>query len=69
MPGGPPGYGAGPTGYPPPAPPQQTGPIAPYGRNTAAEVEGNSRSKAQLIVGIDFVSNPSIFLLACRLVP
>jgi hypothetical protein len=68
VPGGPPGYGAGPTGYPPPAPPQQTGPIAPYGRNTAAEVEGNSRSKAQLIVGIDFVSKPSFFcwLLALR---
>lgn len=29
-------------------------PVAPYTRN-AAEVEGNSRSKAQLIVGIDFV--------------
>jgi hypothetical protein len=55
VPGGPPGY-AGPTGYPPPAPPQPTGPIAPYQRNAAAEVEGNSRSKAQLIVGIDFVS-------------
>jgi hypothetical protein len=55
VPGGPPGY-AGPTGYPPPAPPQPTGPIAPYTRNAAAEVEGNSRSKAQLIVGIDFVS-------------
>jgi hypothetical protein len=53
VPGGPPGY-AGPTGYPPPAPPQPTGPLAPYQRNTAAEVEGNSRSKAQLIVGIDF---------------
>lgn len=50
--GGPPGY-AGAQGYPPP--PQPTGPVAPY-RNTAAEVEGNSRSKAQLIVGIDFVS-------------
>ncbi|KAK0668508.1 hsp70-like protein [Cercophora samala] len=48
----PPGYG-NPTGYPPP-PPQPTGPVAPYQRNAAAEVEGNSRSKAQLIVGIDF---------------
>jgi hypothetical protein len=34
---------------------------APYNRNaaaSAAEVEGNSRSKAQLIVGIDFVGCP-----------
>jgi len=52
-PPGPPGY-AGAPGYPPP-PPQAPGPIAPYARNSAAEVEGNSRSKAQLIVGIDFV--------------
>lgn len=55
VPGGPPGY-AGAPGYPPP-PPQPQGPGAPYVRNTAAEVEGNSRSKAQLIVGIDFVSD------------
>lgn len=55
-PNGPPGY-AGSTGYPPPAPQPQGGmPVAPYSRN-AAEVEGNSRSKAQLIVGIDFVSS------------
>lgn len=49
--GGPPGY----AGYPPPAPaPQQpTNAMQQYGR-PAAEVEGNSRSKAQLIVGIDF---------------
>lgn len=53
--GGPPGY-AGAPGYPPPPPQQQQGPgAAPYGRQSAAEVEGNSRSKAQLIVGIDFV--------------
>ncbi|KAK4162518.1 Hsp70-like protein [Cladorrhinum sp. PSN259] len=53
---GPPGYG-NPGGYPPPPPQQQQqqpGPGAPYQRNAAAEVEGNSRSKAQLIVGIDF---------------
>jgi len=56
-PGGPPGYGGGGAGYPPP-PPQPTGPGAPYTRNSAAEVEGNSRSKAQLIVGIDFVRTP-----------
>ena len=52
--GGPPGYAGG-GGYPPP-PPQQQPAGGQYGaRNTAAEVEGNSRSKAQLIVGIDFV--------------
>lgn len=50
--GGPPGYsGAG--GYGVPA--GQNLPPANYTR-PAAEVEGNSRSKAQLIVGIDFVS-------------
>ncbi|CAJ2503768.1 Uu.00g111620.m01.CDS01 [Anthostomella pinea] len=49
--GGPPGYN---TGYPPPAPtPLQNNGMAAYGR-PAAEVEGSSRSKAQLIVGIDF---------------
>lgn len=54
-PGGPLGY-AGAPGYPPTAPQPQGGmPVAPYSRS-AAEVEGNSRSKAQLIVGIDFVS-------------
>ncbi|KAI5867661.1 actin-like ATPase domain-containing protein [Durotheca rogersii] len=47
--GGPPGY----AGYPPPAPtPQPANAMQSYGR--PAEVEGNSRSKAQLIVGIDF---------------
>lgn len=57
----PPGYG-GPQGYPPPnAGPPPPGPGMPYGRPAppgvnAAEVEGSSRSKAQLIVGIDFVS-------------
>jgi hypothetical protein len=35
-------------------------PAAAYARN-AAEVEGNSRSKAQLIVGIDFVCIPLLF--------
>ncbi|KAI0439445.1 actin-like ATPase domain-containing protein [Xylaria telfairii] len=62
-PGGPPGPpGYPPQGYPQPAPaPQQqqqqqqqpTNAMGSYGR-PAAEVEGNSRSKAQLIVGIDF---------------
>lgn len=58
--GGPPGY-AGAQGYPPPGPPQPQGNMplgGPYQRSAAAEVEGNSRSKAQLIVGIDFVSKP-----------
>lgn len=48
--GGPPGYTGG-QGYGAP----QAAPTAPYTR-PAAEVEGSSRSKAQLIVGIDFVS-------------
>ncbi|PKS13209.1 hypothetical protein jhhlp_000554 [Lomentospora prolificans] len=58
--GGPPGYGGAPAGYPPgPPPPQQQqqpgAPMAQYHRpGNPAEVEGNSRSKAQLIVGIDF---------------
>jgi hypothetical protein len=60
--GGPPGFQQQPPpiqGYPPPGgpPPPQGGPIGqPYrpGANPAAEVEGASRSKAQLIVGIDF---------------
>lgn len=60
--GGPPGYGGQQTGYPAgPSQPSQSGagPIQQYQRgNPAAEVEGNSRSKAQLIVGIDFVSMP-----------
>lgn len=52
--GGPPGYTGGAGGYGPP--PSQNLPTATYTR-PAAEVEGNSRSKAQLIVGIDFVRN------------
>ncbi|KAG8624350.1 hypothetical protein KVT40_007417 [Elsinoe batatas] len=51
---GPPGYpvpGQGPYGYAPQAVHQQPQ-AAPYGR--LAEVEGSNRSKAQLIVGIDF---------------
>ncbi|RKU45415.1 hypothetical protein DL546_005940 [Coniochaeta pulveracea] len=53
VPGGPPGYGGQPAGYPPPAPPPQ-GPMPGAQYTRPAEVEGNSRSKAQLIVGIDF---------------
>lgn len=52
--GGPPGY-AGATGYPPPAPLQNPAAAMQQFGRPAAEVEGNSRSKAQLIVGIDFV--------------
>ncbi|KAH7316473.1 actin-like ATPase domain-containing protein [Stachybotrys elegans] len=52
--GGPPGFGQ--QGYPPGPPPPAGGPIAQQFQrgNPAAEVEGASRSKAQLIVGIDF---------------
>lgn len=59
MAGRPPGYGGAP-GYPPAGgpPPPGGGPLPPANafNRPAAEVEGNSRSKAQLIVGIDFVS-------------
>lgn len=57
--GGPPGYGGQQGGY---GGPPQHGPPGGLGQPmirpgaSAAEVEGNSRSKAQLIVGIDFVS-------------
>ncbi|KAG9254232.1 uncharacterized protein F5Z01DRAFT_122594 [Emericellopsis atlantica] len=53
--GGPPGFG-GQAGYPPGAPPPPGGPLAQqFGRgNPTAEVEGSNKSKAQLIVGIDF---------------
>lgn len=55
-PGGPP-QGYPPAGYPPGPPPQPSGPMGQqqFGQNRA-EVEGSSQSKAQLIVGIDFVS-------------
>jgi hypothetical protein len=54
---GPPQYGGGPPQYG--APPAGGGSIAAQqyaNRNNAVEVEGAGRSKAQLIVGIDFVS-------------
>ena len=55
---GPPQYG----GQQPYAP-QQGGMVPqPYTRNNAVEVEGAGRSKSQLIVGIDFVSSPSLTL-------
>lgn len=53
----PPGqYGAG-YGAPPPPVPAAHGPPAVYNRPGMAEVAGEGRSKAQLIVGIDFVSS------------
>ena len=53
--GQPPGYGGGGGGYG--QGPQST--LGQYGgRGQAVEVEGAGRSKAQLIVGIDFVSRP-----------
>ncbi|EGY19895.1 Hsp70-like protein [Verticillium dahliae VdLs.17] len=60
--GGPPGYGGG-GGYGPPPPQQQQQQGPPLGQQYpprpvqgpgASEVEGSSRNKAQLIVGIDF---------------
>ncbi|KAG5978959.1 hypothetical protein E4U55_005710 [Claviceps digitariae] len=55
MGGHPPGFGGQP-GYPTGPPPPQGGPhLQQFQRlNPAAEVEGASKSKAQLIVGIDF---------------
>lgn len=53
-PSGPPGFG-GQGGYPPGAPPPAGGPIAQQYRNPTAEVEGVSKGRSQLIVGIDFV--------------
>lgn len=60
--GHPPGPGGPPQGYPPPAgyppgpPPQPSGPMGQQFGQNRAEVEGSTQSKAQLIVGIDFVS-------------
>lgn len=69
--GGPPGY----AGYPPPGPPPQPGPpMQQYGRPPVPnEVDAQSKSKAQLIVGIDFVSlgqlsslnHNDLFLIFC----
>jgi hypothetical protein len=60
-PTGPPGhqqYGQG-YGAPPPGAPAPHGPPATYNRpsGSVSEVAGEGRSKAQLIVGIDFVSS------------
>lgn len=49
--GAPPGYGLQQTVAPPVPPPMHQ---PQYMRNPAVEVEGSGRSKAQLIVGIDF---------------
>lgn len=52
-----PPQGYPPAGYPPGHPPPPAGgPIAQQFGQSRAEVEGSSQSKAQLIVGIDFVS-------------
>jgi hypothetical protein len=61
-PQGPPGAGQYGQGYgaPPPGPPAPHGAPAAYSRPSGmAEVAGEGRSKAQLIVGIDFVSRAS----------
>ncbi|TVY75640.1 Heat shock 70 kDa protein 12A [Lachnellula suecica] len=53
--GGPPQYGQGPPQYGAPgAPAQGSMAAAQYANRNAVEVEGAGRSKAQLIVGIDF---------------
>jgi len=56
--GGPPQYGGGPPQYGAPGAPVggQSIAAAQYANRGAVEVEGAGRSKAQLIVGIDFVS-------------
>ena len=62
--GGPPQYGGGPPQYGPPQPGGGSIAAQQYAnRNNAVEVEGAGRSKAQLIVGIDFVSTDSPFRL------
>ena len=57
--GAPPPAGVPPqyAGYPPPAGPPAGPPVTQYANShqSAFEVDGRDRSKAQLIVGIDFV--------------
>lgn len=60
--GGPPGYAQGPPGYGAGGGGPSLAAQQYQNRNNAVEVEGAGRSKAQLIVGIDFVS-----LLFCSL--
>ena len=55
--GGPPGYGPPQYGAPLPTGGNSVAAAQYANRNNAVEVEGAGRSKAQLIVGIDFVSN------------
>jgi hypothetical protein len=62
---GPPGYGGYTGGGPPPTHGGGNQVYAPH-RGSAVEVEGAGRSKAQLIVGIDFVGFSPINLLADR---
>lgn len=67
-PAGPPQYG--PPQYGAPIPGNQSVAAAQYAnRNNAVEVEGAGRSKAQLIVGIDFVSIQFLIVLALSNVP
>lgn len=65
MPQQPPGYGGGGYGQIP-QPVQQMGQYGQHAR--PAEVEGGGRSKAQLIVGIDFVRFSLVHLLWPRLI-
>lgn len=58
QPNAPPGYPMQNNAYGYGAPPQHGAPQGVYGRQMA-EVEGSQRSKAQLIVGIDFVCIPN----------
>ena len=63
---GPPQYGGGPPQYGAPVPGGGSIAAQQYAnRNNAVEVEGAGRSKAQLIVGIDFVSivSPQVWAL------
>jgi hypothetical protein len=70
-PPGPPQYGGGPPQYGAPGVPgNQSVAAAQYAnRNNAVEVEGAGRSKAQLIVGIDFVSFTHILPPPFEVVP
>jgi hypothetical protein len=71
--GGPPQYGPPQYGAPAPAGGGSIAAAQYANRNNAVEVEGAGRSKAQLIVGIDFVSIPSSIAKnlsnACRVRP
>ncbi len=62
--GGPPGYGPPQYGAPLPTGGNSVAAAQYANRNNAVEVEGAGRSKAQLIVGIDFVNTPNLISLA-----